>query len=222
MPFAAAGAAAAGAATSGLFGILGSKKASSAAAQGAAQAQQLEQQVQDQAKTYLAPYNTAGQTSLTQQQNLLGLNGQDAANAAMQTYQQSPGYQFTLQQGLRAVDAGAAASGLLRSGAALKAEQTFGQGLANQDFQQYYNNLMGISTLGENAGVSATNAMANVANNAANLAQGAGNTQASIYGNMYSGLGSTVNSLFSNPAVQNWMSGGGSGTGYVDQGTMQI
>jgi hypothetical protein len=46
------------------------------------------------------------------------------------TFQSSPGYQFQLEQGLRAVDAGASAKGMLRSGAT-QAEQKFGHGLAN-------------------------------------------------------------------------------------------
>jgi hypothetical protein len=148
--------------------------------------------------------NTGGQ-ALGQTANLLGLNGQPAADAAMSTFQQSPGYQWQLGQGLRAVDAGAAASGMLRSGAALKAEQTYGQGLANQDFTNYYNRLAGLSTTGEQAAAGG----ASTAQTGASLAQGAGNTQASIYGNLVSGLGNQVNTLFSNPNVQNWLGGTG-------------
>jgi hypothetical protein len=120
----------------------------------------------------------------------------------MQNFQTSPGYQFQLQQGLRGVDAGAAAKGMLRSGATLKQEETYGQGLANQDFSNYYNRLMGISTLGETAAAGG----ASTANTAGALAQGAGNTQASVFGNAATGLSNTVNSLFSNKAFQNWIS----------------
>jgi hypothetical protein len=81
-----------------------------------------------------APWRTTGGTANTQAANLLGINGQPAADTAMQTFQSSPGYAFQLEQGLRGVDAGAAAKGMLRSGATLKAEQTFGQGLANAGF----------------------------------------------------------------------------------------
>ena len=90
----------------------------------------------DQSRADLAPYNTQGALATTDASNLLGLNGPDAATAAMGNFQTSPGYQFSLDQGLRAVDAGAAAKGMLRSGATLKAEQTFGTGLADQEFQQ--------------------------------------------------------------------------------------
>jgi len=160
------------------------------AGQGAAQAQQaLSQQRND-----LMPYREAGLAPLQAQQDLLGLNGQPAADAAMANFRSSPGYQFQLGQGLRAVDAGAAASGMLRSGATLKAEQTFGEGLANTDFSNYYNRLMGLSTLGANAAAGG----AQTAGTAAQLDQNAGNTQASIYGNAASGLSSGVNKLFSN------------------------
>ena len=133
-----------GAGISGGLGLLGSAGQSSAVkAEQQAQAQrQFQQQRQD-----LSPYREAGLAPLQAQGDLLGLNGQPAADAAMANFQSSPGYQFQLDQGLRATDAGAAASGFTRSGAALKAEQTFGQGLANQDFTNYYNRLMGLSTL---------------------------------------------------------------------------
>jgi hypothetical protein len=171
------------------------------AGQGAAQAQQtLAQQRND-----LMPYREAGLAPLQAQQDLLGLNGQPAADAAMANFQSSPGYQFQLDQGLRAVDAGAAASGMLRSGATLKAEQTFGQGLANTDFGQYFSRLNALSTLGANAAAGG----AQTAGTAAQLDQSAGNTQASIYGDAFKGLGSAANTLLQNPTVQNSLFGSG-------------
>src|SRR5215469_17865844 len=129
----------AAAAVSGAAGLAGSAMQSSAAGKAAGGAQRNLQmilpQLQQNYNTAVAgyqPFATAGQLSLTDQQDLLGLNGPDAASAAMAKFQTSPGYQWSLGQGLRAVDAGAAARGMLRSGAALKAEQTFGTGLADQ------------------------------------------------------------------------------------------
>jgi hypothetical protein len=55
-------------------------------------------------------------------------------------YQQSPGYQFELQQGLGAIQNAAVPGQGSISGNTLKALQTYGTGLANQDFQQAYNN----------------------------------------------------------------------------------
>ena len=146
MPFAiaAAGISAAGAIGGSLLQADATKSAQSSA--NAAQ-----QAALDQSRADLAPYNTQGALATTDASNLLGLNGPDAATAAMGNFQTSPGYQFSLDQGLRAVDAGAAAHGMLRSGAALKAEQTFGTGLADQEFSNYYNRLFSLANLGENA-----------------------------------------------------------------------
>jgi hypothetical protein len=186
------------------IGLVGSAVAGGKASGGAGQANQLLQQQ----RTDLAPYRDAGGISLKDQQDLLGLNGPDAASEAMARFQTSPGYQFQMEQGLRAVDAGAAAKGMLRSGATLKDEETFGEGLANTDFTNYYNRLMGLTTLGENAAAGG----AATAQTGANLAQGAGNTQSSIYGNLAGGIGATVNGLFQNPAVKGWLNGGSGST----------
>jgi hypothetical protein len=180
---------------------------------GQAQAQkQFEQQRQD-----LAPYRTAGLAPLQAQGDLLGLNGQPAADAAMGNFQSSPGYQFQLDQGLRAVDAGAAASGFTRSGAALKAEQTFGQGLANSDFGQYFSRLNALSTLGENAAAGG----ASTANAAGATAIGGANAQSSIYGNTASSLGTAANALLTNKDFQSWLGGSGGGGG-TDTGTWTV
>ena len=161
------------------------------------------------------PYSTGGTQANVAQSNLLGLNGQPAADAAMANFQASPGYQYSLTQGLRGVDAGAAAAGMLRSGATLKAEDTFAQGLADKDFQQYYTNLAGLGGQGLTAagGIQTAN-QDYVANMAGNVQQsntaltGATNAQNSIIGNTASGLGSSLNSLFSNQNFQNWAGGG--------------
>ena len=194
MPFALAGAAV----TAGA-GLIGAGMQSSTAAKGQEQAQQqLQQQRAD-----LAPYRDAGVPALNQESNLLGLNGPDAANTAMTTFQQSPGYQWQLQQGLRATDAGAAANGLLRSGATLKAEQTFGSGLADSDFNQYFSRLSGLSTLGANAAAGG----AQTAGQAATADLGGANAQSSIYGNTATGLAGTANTLLNNPSFQNLIKG---------------
>jgi len=201
MPFGAAvGAAVAGAAVSGGIGLIGGALQSGKAGAGAAQSAELARQQ----RADLEPWRTTGGVANTASADLLGLNGQGAANAAMGNFQKSPGYQWSFDQGLRGVDAGAAAKGMLRSGATLKAEQTFGTGLADQEFQKYYSNLMGVSQLGESAAAGG----AYTAANAGSQAQQAGNTQASIYGNTATGLGNTVNKLFADPAVQGWMGGG--------------
>ena len=197
MPFAVAAAGITAAA-----GIGGSLLQSQAAKSGqnAAQAQFAQEQAN------LAPFRTAGQSALGVASDLSGANGPDAATAAMANFQTDPGYQFQLQQGLRAVDAGAASQGMLRSGATLKAEDTFGQGLAEQDFTNYYNRLYNLSSLGETAAAGGSpSAIA-----AGNSAQTAGTQQASIYGNAASGAAADANTLLNNKSFQNWVGGGSS------------
>jgi hypothetical protein len=57
-------------------------------------------------------------------------------------YQQSPGYQWQLSQGLGAISNASSAQGGIQSGNTLKELTTYGQGLANQDYQQAYQNYL--------------------------------------------------------------------------------
>lgn len=155
----------------------------------------------------LQPYTEAGQLGWEQLNSLLGLRGPEAANAALTTFQQSPGYQWTMDQGLRAVDAGAAASGLARSGAALKAEQTFGQGLADQEFNNYVNNLFKVSGFGQKSALQEGVDTSNLANNLGSIGMNDAARQSNIYGDAAKGLGTAVNDLLGNKNFQNWING---------------
>lgn len=232
MPWAVAGAAI-GAAGSIGGGLLQSGAAGKAAKQAQHNLEMILPQVQENYVTSVRgyqPYSDAGQKGLGATADLLGLNGQPAADTAMENFQKSPGYQFSLDQGLRAVDAAAAAKGMGRSGAVLKAEQAYGTGLADQEFGNYYNRLFGLS----NQGLTAAGGISTAANNLSaalenqaqsiagvNLAQGG--AQSSIYGNMGQGISNSVNSLFNNKDFQGWAGGlfgggGGSSPGVTQQG----
>jgi len=124
-------------------------------------ASQVQREMYGQARTDLEPYRTAG----TQATNMLmgrlpELTAPITLDAA--TLQQLPGYQFTLQQGLKGVQNSAAARGLGTSGAALKSAAAYSTGLANQyagdafnrelaQRQQTGNLLMGPAQLGAGA-----------------------------------------------------------------------
>jgi hypothetical protein len=203
MPFAvaAAGIGAVGAVAGGIMQSQAIKSGQKAANQA------IQQGVQT-ATNQLSPWTTAGQPALSQESDLLGLNGQPAADAAMSTFQSSPGYQYQVSQGLRGVDAGAASQGILRSGATIKAEETLGSNLANQDFGNYWNRLQQLSS----GGLSAAGGIAGAATGgAANIAQtdtSAANAQSSIYGNVASSLGGSANQLLSNKGFQSYFAGG--------------
>jgi hypothetical protein len=100
----------------------------------------LYQQAQNQASAQLNPYAQAGQTAL---QNLQA--------PSLEALQNDPGYQFRLQQGNQALERSLAAQGMGQSGAALKAAQEYGQGLADQTYNDYFNRQSQIANQGYNA-----------------------------------------------------------------------
>lgn len=207
MPFAVAAAA-----IPAVAGIAGAAMQSSAVSGAADTAAQTQRAAQAQLRADQAPYMAAGQNALMHTGNAAGTNGPEGNAAALDAFHTSPGYQFQMEQGLRGIDAGASARGMLRSGATLKAEQTFGQGLANQDFGAYYNRLMGLTTMGQNAAAGVGSQGATAAAGIAGTQVSAGGAQASIYGQAAQGIGNAAanygnNSLYSQK--MNPLAGGG-------------
>ena len=167
------------------------------------------------ATNQLSPWTTTGVPANKAQADLMGLNGPDAATAAFGSYRTSPGYQFQLDQGLRAADAGAAAKGMLRSGATLKAEQIFGAGLADSDFGNYWNRLNQLSSSGLTAAGDIANAATGAATNTAQVDTGAASMNASIYGNMANSISGSANTLLNNKGFQSYLGGGGGASTYA-------
>lgn len=73
--------------------------------------------------------------------NALGLNGPAGTQAAQAAFQTGPGFQFAMEQGLDAVNRNANAAGMGASGNMLREAQTFGQGLGQQEYNNWLNNL---------------------------------------------------------------------------------
>jgi hypothetical protein len=194
-------------------GIAGGIMQKNAVDKGASQARDALNQGVTTATNQLSPWSTAGQPALTDQSDLLGLNGQPAADAAMAKFQQSPGYQWQLGEGLRATDAGAAAKGFARSGAALQAEQQFGSGLAATDFGNYWNRLQQLSGSGLDAAKGIASAATGGAQQIANTDIGQAGADASIYGNMAKSIGTSANQLLQTNAVQGYLGGGAGSSG---------
>lgn len=65
--------------------------------------------------------------------------GKYARDFSMADYQADPGYAFRLKEGLKALDAQAAARGGMVSGAALKAASRFGQDYASNEYTNAFN-----------------------------------------------------------------------------------
>jgi hypothetical protein len=127
----------------------------------------------------LQPSIAAGNTAREFQLGALGLPGgnSDAINA----FRSSPGYDFALKTGKNQVLTGAAATGNLFSGKTLKSLSDYGQGMADQQFGQWYDRLGGLSGAGSGAVGQAVNLGSANANNLASLALQGGEDRASSY-----------------------------------------
>ena len=85
--------------------------------------------------------------------SLLGVGGTPGAGAAgLDAFKNSAGYQNVINGGTRDIEGNAAARGLLRSGSTGQALVNFGQQTANNYYNQYLQNLLGLSGQGMQAG----------------------------------------------------------------------
>lgn len=107
---------------------------------------------------------------------------------ALQQLQSSPGYQFTLQQGLQGVDRSSAARGLLNSGAAVKGATDYASGLAQQTYNNRVSQLAGMAGAGQTAAGTAATLSGQLGTGLANAALGTGSNIASLYGSQAQGL----------------------------------
>lgn len=112
---------------------------------------QLSNALTDQSIQSFQPFARGGTDAYNMTLGALGLGGQGGRDAATEAFQTSPGYDFQLNQGLQAIDRSAAARGSLQSGATLKALQGYGQGLANQEYNNWLGNLGKLSSAGMGA-----------------------------------------------------------------------
>lgn len=111
---------------------------------------------------------------------------------SMEDFEADPGYQFRMDEGMRGVEGGAAARGGLLSGAALKAIQKYGQGLASQEYGNAYgrfendktnthNKLLSMVQAGQGSTNQMTNTAGQFARNNADALGAYGNAQAAGY-----------------------------------------
>lgn len=113
----------------------------------------------------------------------------------MNMFANMPGYQFSLQQGNKALGQNQAARGNLFSGGAAKEMVDYNQGMASQQFGNEWNRLAGLAGVGQ-AGTQATgNALQNVGNNIGNSITGMGDARASGYLGQYQAGQNSLNNI---------------------------
>jgi hypothetical protein len=214
-----------GAGTSLFSGIFGANKAKQAADQQVAEqerALQFQKDVYGDTKANQQPFVQAGQSSIAQLMDAIKAGkygpGSIATPAAfkaptLEEARNSPGYQFTQEQGEQGIERGAAAAGGAFTGGTLKALAGFNTNLADStygdvfnraltgynaslaDYQarlqgqaQSFNQLTSIAGLGENAA-------ANAGNNGAQAAATIGNTLGNIGNAQAAGTVGAANAL---------------------------
>ena len=166
----------------GVMSSRAQKKAANSAAN--AQIQSSEMGVEEQRRQFdavqklLKPYADAGLSGLSGQQDLLGINGTAAQQAAIGNVNNSSEMQTYLQQGENAILQNASATGGLRGGNTQAALAQFRPQLLNQLINQRYQNLAGMTSLGQNAAAGTGNAGMQAASNISNLYQQSGAAQA--------------------------------------------
>jgi len=121
----------------------------------------------DKAISYQQPYEQAGRSGL----NLLQQYLTGDPMATQNRLEQSPGYQFRLQQGQNSIQNLLASRGGLKSGGAMKALEEFAQGTASQEFGNQVGYLQGLAGMGQNAATAMGNAEMMAGTNMANASQ---------------------------------------------------
>ena len=204
-----------GSVVGGLMSSSSQQSAASTAANAQTQASNnsiAEQQRQfDALQKLLAPYVGAGAGSLIAQQNLLGLNGNDQQQQAINSIKNSSQFNELNAQGQNAILQNASATGGLRGGNVQGALAQFSPQLLNQMINDQYTKLGGMTSLGQNAAAMQGNAGMQSANNiSAQLGQigaaQAGNALAAGNANaqLWSGIGSSVGTLGGMYASGTW------------------
>jgi hypothetical protein len=202
------------------------RRAGSEFRQGVNRANQSLQNSQNQALGYLKPYNEAGSNATGVLSGLL--TGSQYNSATGQTtiltpeqrnnlFQQSPGYQFRLNEVLKALQNSQVARGGLLSGGAAKEIGQYSQGLASQEYSDYLNQLTGLANLGSNAAANSANTVSQIGGVMSGNIYNGGAAQAQMQqnrGNIFS------NAINQTGAVLGNSGGNGGGGGFGGSGSM--
>lgn len=156
--------------------------------------------VYDQSRSDLGPYRDVGSNALLALSDQLGLSrpaGMENKNTGNPSFREDPGYKFAFDEGTKAVDS--RFNGMSRSGAKAKALTQFGQGVADQQYNNWLDRYFKLAGAGQtatgqqaslgssltsnlsNIGAANANALGNYATNAGNLAENAAAARASGY-----------------------------------------
>ena len=173
-----------------LIGAYASNKAANTQAGASAAATAAQQDAMNKQIALNQPFYDTGVNAMN------NLAGQAAYTPAAFNYQADPGYAFRFNEGMKGLNASAAARGGLISGNALKGATDYGQAAGSQEYQNAYNRYLAnnaqtlqayntntanqqyLANLGQSSANNQANSIGNFGNSAANNMIGAGNAQA--------------------------------------------
>ena len=156
---------------SGIWGAEASASAADTSAEASNRAADLNYQMYREGTQTLAPYVSSGSNALAK---IGKLQGGDYSQ-----FYKSPDYNFALQEGLKAQQRQASATGRLGSGDYIKDATKYAEGIASQEYGNFYTRLQNIAQMGQSAAArQATNALT-AGETIGGLYQSAGNAQAS-------------------------------------------
>jgi hypothetical protein len=160
-------------------------------------------------RKYFDPYIGAGQRALPGLEDQFGKlinNPGGRLNEIGQGYQQSPGFQFALKQALGGAGNAAAAGGMAGSPQHEQQNMGIATGLANQDYNNWMQNALGmygtglqgqqgLYNTGANAGMRMGENMASILAQKAKLAYEGQNAQNQRSGGLFGAIGGGIGSL---------------------------
>jgi hypothetical protein len=175
---------------SAILGGAASKSASGAQADAANRATEAQREAFDKQTELNKPFYDTGVNALTRLSNQLPYTRDTF------TFQEDPGYAFRFNEGIKGLNASAAARGGLISGNALRAATDYGQASGSQEYQNSYNRYLAnqalklqeyntntanqqyLTNLGQSSANNQANAIGNFGNSAAGNIIGAANAGA--------------------------------------------
>lgn len=194
----------------GLLAGRSNRRAADTSARATRYAADLEQQRFDQNREDMAPWREAGTRALGGMQELMYGNPDEQ----MSSLRSTPGYQFRLDEGLKALTRSSLAGSV--SGNTYRGLVEHGQNYATGEFDKQYNRLAGLAGTGQTATQFTSEQGAASAARQGNLAMRGADTQAAgmigrgnIYGNTLGSLASMGGNMY-----QQYSSPSGGGGGY--------
>lgn len=109
------------------------------------------------------------------------LDSQDYGGREYEGFETTPGYQFRVDEGQKAIERSAAARGGLNSGATLKALERFGQNIASDEYTTYLNRLSSLAGTGQTQANAQASLGQNFATQFGNTLQRGSDARASSY-----------------------------------------